>query len=76
MTLAEFARHFCPVAYTVPGFCKAHHFSESYYYELRESGFGPRETKLGTRTIITAESAAEWRRERTETPVPPKKVVP
>jgi hypothetical protein len=52
------------VAYTIAEFCRAHRFSQAYYYELRASGRGPREMKVGSRRIISAEAAAEWRRER------------
>jgi hypothetical protein len=70
--IAEFARHAFPVAFTIAEFCDAHHISESYYYELRAAGLGPREIQLGTRRIISAEDAAAWRAERALAPVPPK----
>jgi hypothetical protein len=59
-----------PVAYTISEFCKAHRLSESFYYELRQSGCGPREIVLGSRRLISAEDAAAWRRERAEQPQP------
>jgi hypothetical protein len=34
---------------------------------LRNSGRGPREMILGTRRVISAEAAADWRRERETT---------
>jgi hypothetical protein len=60
------ARGAPPVCFTIEEFCRAHKISVAFYYELRKAGFGPREMALGTRRIITGESAAEWRRERTE----------
>ena len=51
-----------PVAFTVKEFCAAHRISVSYYYELKKLGRAPREIMLGTRRIISAEAAAEWRR--------------
>jgi hypothetical protein len=55
-----------PVAYSIAEFCKAHRISEAFFYKLRKAGLGPREMALGTRRLISAEAAAEWRRERTE----------
>jgi predicted DNA-binding transcriptional regulator AlpA len=52
------------LALTIPEFCKAHGISEGFFYKLKKQGEGPREMKLGARTLITLESAAEWRRER------------
>ena len=51
-------------AYSVPKFCAAHGISESFYYQLRDDGLGPVETRLGSRVLISAESAARWRAER------------
>jgi predicted DNA-binding transcriptional regulator AlpA len=52
------------LALSIPEFCKAHGISEGFFYKLKKQGEGPREMKLGARTLITLESAAEWRRER------------
>lgn len=52
------------LALSIPEFCKAHGISEGFFYKLKKQGEGPREMKVGTRTLITFESAAEWRRER------------
>jgi hypothetical protein len=49
------------VAYTIPEFCAAHRISQAFYYQLKAGGRGPRERRLNSRIIITAESAAEWR---------------
>ena len=49
-------------AYGVMDFCKAHDISKSAYYQLRREGNGPREFKVGRRTLISVEAAAEWRR--------------
>jgi hypothetical protein len=62
-------RAFVPPAeklqWSVAEFCVLHHLSISNYYELRKSGLTPRELRLGSRTWITAEAAAQWRAERT-----------
>jgi hypothetical protein len=49
------------VAYTIPEFCAAHRISQAFYYELKKLGQGPRERRLNSRIIISAEAAAEWR---------------
>lgn len=52
------------LALSIPEFCKAHGISEGLFYKLKKLGEGPREMKVGARTLITFESAAEWRRAR------------
>jgi predicted DNA-binding transcriptional regulator AlpA len=52
------------LALSIPEFCKAHGISEAFFYKLKKQGEGPREMKVGARTLITFESAAEWRRAR------------
>ena len=52
------------LALSIPEFCKAHGISEAFFYKLKKQRKGPREMKLGARTLITFESAAEWRRAR------------
>ncbi len=52
-------------AYSIPEFCEAHRISESMYYKIRGLGLGPKETRALTKIIITKESAADWRRDRT-----------
>lgn len=55
-----------PPAYSVPEFCKAHDISRGYLYDLWKNGRGPRYFKLGRRTIVSGEAAAEWRRRMEE----------
>jgi hypothetical protein len=50
-----------PLVFTVKSFCESHHISRSLLYELLGEGCGPRIMKVGKRTLITAEAAAEWR---------------
>jgi predicted DNA-binding transcriptional regulator AlpA len=52
------------LALSIPEFCKAHGISEGFFYKLKKQGEGPREMKVGRRTLIAFESAAEWRRAR------------
>ena len=49
------------LALAIPEFCEAHRISEAFYYKLKKQGKGPREMKVGTRTLITFKFAAEWR---------------
>jgi hypothetical protein len=48
--------------YTILEFCQAHgNISKSFFHKLVNDGRGPRVMKLGHRTLITEEAAAEWR---------------
>lgn len=49
-------------AQTIDRFCARNGICRATFYKLLKSGRGPRIMKVGTRTLITAESAAEWRR--------------
>lgn len=60
-----------PPAYTVESFCTAHHMARSYFYVLKRQGKAPETYKLGRRTYISGEAAAQWRRRmQEETSVP------
>jgi hypothetical protein len=48
-------------AYTVISFCDDHHISKPFLYKLISLGKGPRLMKIGRRTLISAEAAADWR---------------
>lgn len=49
-------------AYSVDEFCKGHGLGRATFYQLlKDRERAPRIIKLGTRTLISAESAAEWR---------------
>ena len=52
------------LAMSIPQFCTAHNISEGFYYKLKKQKLNPREMKVGTRTLITFEAAADWRAER------------
>jgi hypothetical protein len=51
-------------AYSIILFCRAHHISEAFYHKLKRQGLGPVEMVVGTRRLISVESAAAWRRAR------------
>ncbi|WP_426527258.1 hypothetical protein [Bradyrhizobium sp. McL0615] len=52
------------LAMSIPQFCAAHSISEGFYYKLKKQQLNPREMKVGTRTLITFEAAADWRAKR------------
>jgi predicted DNA-binding transcriptional regulator AlpA len=51
-----------PFTLTIPEFCRLHGISRGTYYNLVAQGSGPREMRVGSRVLITVESAAEWRK--------------
>ncbi len=46
----------------MPEFCEAHRISRALFYALKKEGQGPATMKVRGRTIISTESAADWRR--------------
>jgi hypothetical protein len=62
-----------PVPNHVNGFCREHGISRAHFYNLLKRGDGPVIMKVGRRTLISTEAAAEWRRRMTKV-VPPKGV--
>lgn len=50
-------------ALTIPEFCSEHRISRTTFYEIAKAGKGPRLIKLGRRTLISGEAAADWRRD-------------
>ena len=73
------------LAMSIPQFCTSHNISEGMYYKMKKQDRSliPREMKVGTRTLITFEAAAQWRAERQAAsvvehkaqPAPPAKTV-
>lgn len=49
-------------AFSVNEFCAAHTITKPLFYKLVKNGQGPRIMKAGTRTLISIEAAADWRR--------------
>ena len=50
-------------AYSIPEFCRVHGgMSQAFFHALVARGKGPRLMKVGARTFITVEAAADWRR--------------
>lgn len=54
-------------AYSIAQFCDAHHISRTHLHNMCKAGKGPRMMKLGRRVLISAEAAADWRRQLEET---------
>ena len=50
------------LAFSIPQFCRRHSISRAHFYNLSKSGHGPALMRVGRRTLISAEAAAEWRR--------------
>ena len=55
-----------PAVYSVQQFCEAHEITKVLFYRLLKDGLGPRIMKVGARTLISVEAAADWRREMEE----------
>jgi hypothetical protein len=53
-----------PAVFTVAVFAKADKISVSMFYKLRAAGLAPDVMQIGTRRLISFESAARWRAER------------
>jgi predicted DNA-binding transcriptional regulator AlpA len=51
-------------AFTLNGLCEAHGISRAMFYKLLKAGQAPRLAKVGSKTLITNEAAAEWLRAR------------
>ena len=47
---------------SVAEFCHQHGISRGTFYKLLNEGRGPKAVKIGRRTLISNEAAAEWRR--------------
>jgi hypothetical protein len=51
------------LAMNIPEFCEAFRISVDFYFKLKRQGQGPREMRIGKRTLISMEAANEWRAE-------------
>ena len=50
--------------YSIRQFCAAHGISEDMFFKIQRQGFAPKTMRVGARTLISIEAAAEWRHER------------
>jgi hypothetical protein len=53
-----------PLAMSIREFCTAHRISEDMFFKMRRQGWGPAVMRVGARTLISSEAAAEWRKAR------------
>jgi hypothetical protein len=51
---------------SIDQFCIDHDICRAFFYKLQRQGRGPAVIKLGSRTVISRESAAAWRRRMAE----------
>ena len=58
-----------PAVYSIASFCVAHSISVDFYFRLQRDGIGPKVMRIGGRTLISYEAAADWRKEREEASV-------
>lgn len=49
-------------AYSIAEFCQAHRVSRAFFYVLQKRGEGPAVMKVGKRTLVSEESAKDWRK--------------
>jgi hypothetical protein len=52
------------LAFSIGQFCALHAISTDFYFKLQRQGLGPTTMKVGGRTLISQEAAADWRRAR------------
>ena len=50
------------LAFSIQGFCRGHGISRAHFYNLSKSGDAPTVMRVGRRTLISTEAAADWRR--------------
>jgi hypothetical protein len=50
------------LTFSIDEFCTAHRISRASFYNYVKAGHGPRLMKVGGRTLISVEAAADWRR--------------
>jgi hypothetical protein len=55
-------------SYSVKEFCERNSISRAFFYLLLKRGAGPKISKRGSRTLISREAAAEWRRAQDTAP--------
>jgi predicted DNA-binding transcriptional regulator AlpA len=49
------------LAFSIPEFCRRHGISRAHFYNLSKIGAAPVVMRVGRRTLISAEAAAQWR---------------
>jgi len=54
------------LAFSILEFCRRHGISRAHFYNLSKSGNAPAVMRVGRRTLISAEAAAQWRQRMEE----------
>ncbi len=54
------------LAFSIAEFCRRHGISRAHFYNLLNSGDAPQVMRVGRRTLVSAEAAAQWRRRMEE----------
>ena len=49
------------LAFSIAEFCRRHGISRAHFYNLWKNGAAPAVMRVGRRTLVSAEAAAEWR---------------
>lgn len=62
------------LAFSISDFCLSHGISRAHFYNLSKSGDAPTIMRVGRRTLISAEAAAEWRRRMEEDKYDPRNI--
>ena len=50
-------------AFSIDEFCSVHGISRAMFYKILKEGGGPRTMRVGSRTLISDEASADWRRQ-------------
>jgi predicted DNA-binding transcriptional regulator AlpA len=53
-----------PDALSIAEFCAANGIGKTTFFKLRQEGEAPRTMQVGSRVLITAKAAKDWREER------------
>ncbi|VVC76770.1 hypothetical protein AQUSIP_20960 [Aquicella siphonis] len=56
-----------PKSFSIQNFCHSHGISRATFYNLVKKQLAPRLMKVGKRTLISVEAAAEWRAQMEKT---------
>jgi predicted DNA-binding transcriptional regulator AlpA len=59
-----------PALLTVPDVLREIRVSRAFFYKMVKAGKGPRLTKLGDRTLVSAENLSDWLAQREVGPEP------
>jgi predicted DNA-binding transcriptional regulator AlpA len=52
--------------FSIPEFCKWAGIGRTHYYNLKNQGAGPPETRIGSRVVISKATAERWLKDQEE----------